>query len=147
MSEFDVHEAGTRLVAAIIEAYGKPGLVRNPNQLSKASGVSRSTVDSWPKGQAPTPATIQPIADALGVPAEHLWLRWLGYEPPEPGLARIANEIELLRLTIRQAGGGDEQIRDALAAVAAAQEDLPPEPEADPPAEPVASSRRRRPGA
>jgi hypothetical protein len=37
------------------------------------------------------------MADAFGVSAESLWLHWLSYEPPEPGLSRIADEISDLR--------------------------------------------------
>lgn len=138
-------EAGQRLREAVREAYGKPGLVHNQTQLSAQSKVSRSVLDGWWAGTMPTTANMTKVAGALGVPAEHLWLRWLGFEPPEPGLVRIASEIRALRLAIQSAGGGDEQTRAAIAAVAAAQEDPPPEPAEDPPSEPVASARRRRP--
>lgn len=147
MPEIDVREAGERLSAAVIEAYGKPGLVRNQSQLSAASGVSRSVLDGWWTGTMPKPENMQRVAGALGVPAERLWLRWLGYELPEPGLERIADEIKALRTAITLAGGGDAQFRDALAAIDEARADPEVEPEADPPAEPVASVQRHTPDA
>ena len=97
MQERDL-EAGQRLRDAVNEAYGKPRLVENDYQLSKESGIARSTLDGYfDKGIQPSAANMRRMADALGVTAESLWLRWLGYEPPEPGLSRIAEEIKELR--------------------------------------------------
>lgn len=110
----DEAEAGRRLQDAITEAFGKPGLVRNPNQLSTQSGVARSVIDGWGKGRQPTPANMRRVAEALGVTAESLWLRWLGYDTPEPGLGRIAQEISELRDVISAASrrAADAERRD-----------------------------------
>lgn len=97
MQERDL-EAGQRLRDAVNEAYGKPRQVENDFQLSKESGIARSTLDGYfDKGIQPTTVNMRKMADALGIPVENLWLRWLGYEPPEPGLSRIAAEIKGLR--------------------------------------------------
>lgn len=90
-------EAGRRLQDAITEAFGKPGHVRNWYQLSQQSGVARSLIDGWRKGSQPTQANMRRVAETLGVTAEGLWLRWLGYEAPDSGLGRIAHEISQLR--------------------------------------------------
>lgn len=137
--------AGSRLRDAVLEAYGKPGRVRNPNQLSKASGIARTTLDGYLTGTQPTAVNMRKMAAALGVPAESLWLRWLGYEVPEPGLTRIAHEIEALRRVISAAGGDAEQLRVARVAIDAAQEDPPGEPAEDPPAGPASSVPRHKP--
>jgi transcriptional regulator with XRE-family HTH domain len=107
-------DAGKRQ-AAVTEAYGKPGIVRNDNQLSKASGISRSVLDGWWRGNQPTTTNMRRMAEALGVSPESLWLRWLGYEPPEPGLSRIAEEISDLREALLDRAprrAGDVEQRD-----------------------------------
>lgn len=114
MQENDL-DAGKRLQAAVIEAYGKPARVRNDNQLSRASGISRSVLDGWWRGTQPTTVNMRRMADALGVSPESLWLRWLGYEAPEPGLDRIADEISELRDAILDRArrrAGDVERRD-----------------------------------
>lgn len=140
MPEFDVHRAGKRLAAAVTEAYGKPGRVRNQSQLSERSGVSRTVLDGWWKGAQPKPDTMQRVAGSLGVPVQDLWLRWLDYDPPELGLSLIAKEIRSLRRAISWAGGDDRQLRDARVAVGAAQEDSPQGPAEGEPSEPDASA-------
>lgn len=101
LQEDDLRASG-RLKDAVSEAFGKPAKVRNPNQLAGAAKLSRSTLDGYLKeGIQPSTENMRRIAEALGVTAESLWLRWLGYEPPEPGLSRIAEEISELRRALR----------------------------------------------
>lgn len=147
MRDIDPQEAGARLKGAVSEAYGRPGYPRNQTQLSARSGVSRTVLDGWWAGTQPKFGTLKRVADALGVTSESLWRRWFGYEPPEPGLGRIADEIARLREAISAAGGGEQQTRDADAVVGLAQSGQPVEPEDDPPSVPSASSRRNTPGA
>ena len=63
----DDQEAGKRLRDAVLEAYGKPARVRNPNQLSKASGIARTTLEGYWTGVQPSAGNMRRMADALGV--------------------------------------------------------------------------------
>lgn len=134
MQEDDL-AASTRLREAVTEAYGKPGKVRNDNQLSKTSGVARTTLKGYLWGGVqPSTENMRDMAESLGVPAANLWLRWLGYEVPDAGLTRIANEISDLRAALLK--------RASPRAVAAERQDWESEPDRDggaddePPAEP-----------
>lgn len=133
-------DASDRLKEAITAAFGSPGKVRNWNQLANASGVSRSTTDGYTeKGVPPTRANMDRIAKALGVTAESLWLRWLGYDVPEPGLSRIADEISELRDALLDRAtrrGTDAERRDWDAAQDRGRRagDVPPDEPDKPPA-------------
>lgn len=141
-------EASRRLQEAVTEAYGKPAHVTNEFQLVKVSGVARTTVDGYlRKGTQPGTEQMRRIARALGVPAEQLWLRWLGYEPPEPGLVRIAEEISRLRRALTEAGGDPATLPSVRVAIDAAREDQEEEPGDVRPSEPDASVPPRTPGA
>ena len=138
-------DASARLNEALLAAMVRSGRVRTPSGLAAVTGISRSTLKGYmKKGVQPHGPQMRKIAEALDLSAESLWLRWFGYEVPEPGLTRIAVEIDRLRQAIIGAGGDDSQLADAIVAIDAARADPPPGPGEVRPSEPDASSPPHR---
>lgn len=90
-------EAGQRLRSAITEALSARGRKFSEPYLERETGIARSVLRNWWLGVPPGVANIRKMAEFLEVSAETLWLRWLGYEVPDAGLAQIAAEIRQLR--------------------------------------------------
>ena len=63
--------------------------------LSERASIGRPTLDNWlERGVMPPPEGMARLAEAVGVPAAQLWIRWLDLGMAQPALERIADALE-----------------------------------------------------
>jgi len=158
-------EAGKRFEEYVRVALARSSHVHTVAELLRAAKLHQNTLYDLFNGTTnePGPRTVASLASALERPRAELWAAWEGRElepdSVEEALRRhtmavdrqnalLGEVVDFIRssaLAILTAGGDAEQIRSALVAIDAAQEDQPAAPGEGPPSEPGASALPRRP--